>query len=415
MPAIICERVWKKYLKGERIYSLRDFIPHMARSLFEKKQLPSDFLSAQEFWVLKDVTFEVKKGEVLGIIGPNGAGKSTILKLLSRIIRPNKGTFQVNGRLSALIEITAGFHPDFTGRENVYFNGAILGMTKKEIDKKFDEIVEFSGVEEFIDTPVKRYSSGMYARLGFSVAAHVDPDILLVDEVLSVGDMTFQAKCAQKMRDLLKSGVTICMVSHNIPLVQNICSRVVLMDHGQILREGVPEEVIPYYQNLVMKKSEEELKRKIAQPDYRIEVSDEPELKLSSVRISGQAPSDENTFLSHDTLHLDVEYESSVPIEDPLFSFEITRGDGVVCCAGNTKDSGFQIPKISGKGKIRADLGVLRLAPGVYYLDVTVWDREMVHPYAVSRRQIFKIDAQIMNMHLNAAFLPLVTWQRQDG
>src|SRR3989338_1868091 len=197
MYSVEFNNVWKKFNKGEKVYALRDLIPQMTKRMFTPNK---DALKQEEFWAVKDVSFKIKKGEVLGIIGPNGAGKSTILKLLSQIMKPTKGEFVAHGRLSALIEVTAGFHPDFTGRENIYFNAAILGMKKKDIDAKFDQIVDFSGIEEFIDTPVKRNSSGMTARLGFAIAAHVDPEILLVDEVLSVGDKTFQSKCTQKMR-----------------------------------------------------------------------------------------------------------------------------------------------------------------------------------------------------------------------
>ena len=171
---------------------------------------------------------------------------------------PTKGKMTIKGRLSALIEVTAGFHPELTGRENVYLNGTILGMKRKEIDRKFDEIVAFSEVEDFIDTPVKRYSSGMYSRLGFSVAAHMDPEILIVDEVLSVGDVAFQSKCAQKMRELMASGATILLVSHQISMIQSLCNRVILLHHGQLIKDGPTEEVIPYYQNITFKKNEEE-------------------------------------------------------------------------------------------------------------------------------------------------------------
>lgn len=250
MNVIEFQNVWKKFRRGEKVNSLREALPLFFGNMVKNngQQLRTD-----EFWALQNVSFEVKKGDILGIIGPNGAGKSTILKLLSRIMVPNKGAMNIKGRLSALIEITAGFHPDLTGRENLYLNGAILGMNKKEIDKKFDKIIDFSGLNEFIDTPVKRYSSGMAARLGFSVAAHMDPDILLVDEVLSVGDMDFQAKSAQKMRELLNSGATIVFISHNLPLVQNLCRRLILLEKGMILKDGKPEEIIPYYEALVNK------------------------------------------------------------------------------------------------------------------------------------------------------------------
>ena len=197
MNSVEFYNVWKKFRKGEKFNSLRDAIPALFSRLTDAHA--DEPLKEKEFWALCDVSFAVGKGEVVGVMGPNGAGKSTILKLLSKIMYPTKGEMKVNGRLSALIEVTAGFHPELTGRENVYLNGTILGMRKREIDRKFDQIVEFSGISEFIDTPVKRYSSGMYSRLGFSVAANMNPDILLVDEVLSVGDMAFQAKCSQKM------------------------------------------------------------------------------------------------------------------------------------------------------------------------------------------------------------------------
>lgn len=243
--ALEFNHVWKKFKKGEKYDSLRDLIPAMTKRLFTKNNRGE--LQEKEFWAVKDVSFEVKRGEALGIIGPNGAGKSTILKLLSGILKPNKGHIKVNGRLSALIEVGAGFHPDLTGRENVYLNGAILGMKKGVIDKKFDEIVEFSGISEFIDTPVKRYSSGMFARLGFSVAAHVDPDILLVDEVLSVGDLAFQKKCLDKMNAIVQSGATIIMVSHNLKSVATLCDRSLLLNQGRLLMSDDTGKVVAEY------------------------------------------------------------------------------------------------------------------------------------------------------------------------
>src|SRR5882672_11090628 len=203
--ALRMDRVFKKFTKGERHDSLRDLIPALAKHVLRRVARPAE-LKKEEFWALQDISFEIKKGEAVGIIGHNGAGKSTMLKHLCGIMRPTSGTIAVNGRLSALIEVGAGFHQDLTGRENIVLNGVILGMTRAEIARKFDEIVEFSGLAEFIDTPVKRYSSGMYARLGFSVAAHLEPDILVIDEVLSVGDFVFQAKGVQKMRQIAASG-----------------------------------------------------------------------------------------------------------------------------------------------------------------------------------------------------------------
>jgi len=202
--ALRMEHVYKKFRRGETFNSLRDLIPALTGRMFRQGELSET--DKREFWALRDISLEVKRGEAVGIIGHNGAGKSTILKILSRIMKPTKGSMVVNGRLSALIEVSAGFHHDLTGRENIFLNGTILGMTKREIQRKLDQIIAFSGLEEFIDTPVKRYSSGMYARLGFSVAAHVDPEILIVDEVLSVGDSVFQQKCIERMKEVIYSG-----------------------------------------------------------------------------------------------------------------------------------------------------------------------------------------------------------------
>src|SRR5215216_563564 len=220
-----------------------------ASSSFPRK-LVSSRKRKEDFWALKDISFDVQRAEALGIIGHNGAGKSTILKLLSRITTPTNGEIMINGRLSALIEVGSGFHPELTGRENVYLNGSILGMMRREITKKLESIVEFAELRQFIDTPVKRYSSGMYVRLGFSIAAHLDPDILLLDEVLAVGDASFQRKCIQRITELKKNGTTIVFISHDLRSVQQLCDRVVLLKKGRIEADGVPAETIALYQNL---------------------------------------------------------------------------------------------------------------------------------------------------------------------
>ena len=204
----------------------------------------------ENFWAVRDVSFQVARGEALGIIGHNGAGKSTILKLLSNITAPSEGRITINGRLSALIEVGSGFHPELSGRENVYLSGSILGMRRREIAAKLDSIVEFAGIRQFIDTPVKRYSSGMYVRLGFAIAAHLDPDILLLDEVLAVGDAAFQAKCIQRIKELETAGTTIVFISHDLGAVERLCQRVILMRKGQIASEGQPRDVIREYHHL---------------------------------------------------------------------------------------------------------------------------------------------------------------------
>ncbi len=238
--------VHKKFKRGEIHDSLRDLLPALTGRFLRR----TGNLESREFWALKEISFEITRGEAFGIVGHNGAGKSTILKLLSGIMRPTKGTIDVNGSLSALIEVGAGFHPDLTGRENIYLNGTILGMARREIELRFDEIVEFSGLSDFIDTPVKRYSSGMYARLGFAVAAHVDAEILVVDEVLSVGDHMFQKKCLDRMNTVIQNGTTVVFVSHNLQAVADLCGRSLLLDRGQMMSIGPIEEVIQSYMGL---------------------------------------------------------------------------------------------------------------------------------------------------------------------
>ena len=211
------------------------------------KRLKSFSRQEESFWALKDINFEVNPGEVVGIIGKNGAGKTTLLKVLSRITHPTEGEIILKGRVASLLEVGTGFHPELTGRENIYFNGSILGMTKSEIEAKFDEIVKFAEVEQFLDTPVKRYSSGMHVRLGFSVAAHLEPDILVVDEVLAVGDVEFQKKCFGKMEDVAREGRTVLLVSHNMPSIINLCQRAILLNAGKVVTDGPAAKVVEHY------------------------------------------------------------------------------------------------------------------------------------------------------------------------
>jgi lipopolysaccharide transport system ATP-binding protein len=258
LPAISVENLGKKYLishrRGESYTALRDVLARnfVAPFRWVKRSLQggrtsSNFVSKEEFWALKDVSFEVREGDVVGIIGRNGAGKSTLLKTLSRITEPTTGRIRLRGRVASLLEVGTGFHPELTGRENIFLNGAILGMSNGEILRKFDEIVAFAEVEKFLDTPVKRYSSGMYVRLAFAVAAHLDPEILIIDEVLAVGDSSFQKKCLNKMETVGRSGRTVLFVSHNMPAITRLCSRIVLLGEGRILQEGPTHEVVRAY------------------------------------------------------------------------------------------------------------------------------------------------------------------------
>jgi lipopolysaccharide transport system ATP-binding protein len=258
-PIISVENISKYYLVGHRVgeregyTALRDVIAREARSFtrkaieaFRGRQIVQGD-EVEEFWALKDVSFEVKRGEVIGIIGRNGAGKSTLLKILSRITEPTSGRVRLRGRVASLLEVGTGFHPELTGRENIFLNGAILGMTRREIRKKFDEIVAFAEVEKFLDTPVKHYSSGMYVRLAFAVAAHLEPEILVVDEVLAVGDASFQQKCLTKMEDVSGQGRTVLFVSHNMTAVQSLCHRVIHIESGTIKANGDARGIIQEY------------------------------------------------------------------------------------------------------------------------------------------------------------------------
>ncbi|MGH8770438.1 MAG: ABC transporter ATP-binding protein [Burkholderiales bacterium] len=237
--------VSKRFRRGEMHDSLRDLLPSLARRVLG--QTRSGTPEQRDFWALTDINLEVRHGETLGVIGHNGAGKSTMLKHLAGIMTPTRGRIEVRGRLSALIEVGAGFHPDLTGRENVFLSGVILGMSRAEVARKFEEIVEFAGLAPFIDTPVKRYSSGMFARLGFAVAAHLEPDILVIDEVLSVGDFVFQQKSLQKMREIAKGGATVIFVSHNLKAVSDLCRRTMLLDRGSIVADGPTSNIIQTY------------------------------------------------------------------------------------------------------------------------------------------------------------------------
>ena len=262
MSIIKVENLGKKYIIGHdrkaggayRSQSLRDAFTHTARGLYQRLRHPlspnSENTEIEEFWALRDLNFEIQPGDRVGIIGRNGAGKSTLLKVLSRITDPTTGRIEINGRVASLLEVGTGFHPELSGRENIYLNGAVLGMTRGEIKERFDEIVDFSEIEKFLDTPVKRYSSGMYVRLAFAVAAHLEPDILIVDEVLAVGDAQFQKKCLGKMEEVGEEGRTVLFVSHNMAMISNLCQTGMVLNEGELEFFGqVSDAVMKYYQN----------------------------------------------------------------------------------------------------------------------------------------------------------------------
>jgi lipopolysaccharide transport system ATP-binding protein len=288
-PRIVFDRVWKKFHRGEIHDSLRDLIPATMRR-FSGRGTKSDDLAQGDFWALHDLSFDVRPGKTLGIIGMNGSGKSTSLKLLSKILRPTRGSCEVVGRIGALIEISAGFHQDLTGRENVFLQGAIMGMTNRDIARKFDDIVDFSGISEFIDTPVKRYSSGMAARLGFSVAAHLDPDVLLIDEVLAVGDFRFQERAYGRIRDMAKSGIPVVIVSHQLDRIAELCNEAILLDHGRLTFRGSASDCIGAYIELKPTEAVADGEAPVVFHDVR--VVDGPDHVMSgewfTVRITGE-------------------------------------------------------------------------------------------------------------------------------
>jgi len=327
----------------------------------------------EDFWALRDVSFEVQRAEALGIIGHNGAGKSTILKLLSRITTPTTGDIMINGRLSALIEVGSGFHPELTGRENVYLNGSILGMTRREINKKLDSIVEFAELRQFIDTPVKRYSSGMYVRLGFSIAAHLDPDVLLLDEVLAVGDASFQRKCIQRITELKKNGTTIVFISHDLRAVQQLCDRVILLKKGQIEADGDPAETIGLYQSL---------SGQLGGPgagSWGRELTGEA--VVTSLTFYDENDNECLTFETSKPMKAVLNYRVDKPLTDVIFEVQFYSQEGRLCSFFSSETLGRLIDVEPGEGSIVFDCSSVGLGPGMYFIDTGI--RHRLAPYGI--------------------------------
>jgi len=322
--------------------------------------------NSEYIWALQDINFEVKQGEVLGIIGRNGAGKSTLLKVLSRITAPTTGTIKLKGRVASLLEVGTGFHPELTGRENVYQNGAILGMTKVEITSKMDVIIDFAGVQRFIDTPVKRYSSGMYVRLAFAIAAHLEPEILIVDEVLAVGDADFQKKCIGKMKEVSGKGRTVLFVSHNMASVKNLCTRSMLLDNGKVTFQGSTEDAIEKYLGMVPVSDEEGT---ISEKAATISTG---EAKFTHVKIvdpSGK-PTPEIKFRDPIKIHLD--YTCAKDIDDALVSVQIISKESIMIVDHvNLYDTGKGFDLKKGGGELSIQLQN-NLQPGIYYISLTI-------------------------------------------
>jgi ABC-type polysaccharide/polyol phosphate transport system ATPase subunit len=327
--------------------------------------------SREIFWALRDVSFTVEQGETVGLIGPNGAGKSTALKLISRIIEPTSGEIEVNGRVGALLELGAGFHPDLTGRENIYLNGSILGLSRAQIRHKLDAIIDFAELEHFIDVPVRHYSSGMYVRLGFSVAVNTEPEILLVDEVLAVGDAAFQRKCLDRINDLRRQGVTILFVSHSAETVRAICPRALWLDNGRLLSDGPAESVVTRYLTHTWAALEDSLGPEAGE-DRRY---GSREVEIVSVRLLDGRGQEKQMFQVGEPLTIEMSYLAQGRVERPVFGLAIHRGDGTHITGPNTHLAGLDIPAVQGDGKISYRVDRLPLMEGRYLLSVSAHDQ----------------------------------------
>lgn len=329
----------------------------------------SERLRKGEFWAVDDVSFELRRGETLGLMGANGSGKSTILKMLNGIYMPDIGNIEIKGKVGALIEIGAGFHPMLSGRENIYVNGAILGMSKKEIGQKFDSIVDFADIGDFIDAPVKNYSSGMYVRLGFAVAVHCEPDILLIDEVLAVGDLAFQSKCYRKMADLRKKGCTIILVSHNIFSIRDTCERAILLQNGQLIDEGDSDKVISKYMGIAKIKEFEDSQRNESNTRTALEESKRPlqqtKCRIINVIFLDKSRRQINSLKSGEQVIIRIEYEAFEEIRNPIFGIDMyLKGQFYMGCYNNYDN--FKITSIKGMGAIEIAFEGLYLPFGVY-------------------------------------------------
>lgn len=406
-PAIEFHGVSKLYQLGESSASLREAFGQAAARLARRRPRHEP----RSFWAVRDVTLDVQRGESLGIIGHNGAGKSTILKLLSRITDPTSGSIVVSGRLAALIELGAGFHPDLTGRENIDLNGVILGMRRAEVAQQFDSIVAFAGLEDFIDTPVKRYSSGMYVRLAFAVAAHVRADVLLIDEVLSVGDAAFQDRCMAKMRELKANGATIVYISHNLWSVQTFCDRAVLMDHGRIAAEGPPAEVIDLYRQA---ERQAQLGDALADSQADDSADDSADAVITGLEMfdaRGGETGPRTTFDPNAVLDVSVRYRLAMDIAAPVFVVKIRRADGVVCCSVHSRGSdALAAPARAGEGGVAARIGPLPLIPDQYTIEAHIVDRDSPIVFASSARMPFRIGGELAEVADAGVFAPGVEW-----
>ncbi len=393
--AVVVDHVSKRFrLYHERNDSLKVAIMRRARSRYE------------EFWALNDVSLDVPTGMTYGLIGENGSGKSTLLKCMARILRPDKGATSVVGKVSALLEVGAGFHPELSGRDNVYLNGSILGLSKKELDAKFDEIVDFAGLERFIDTPVKNYSSGMYVRLGFSVAINVNPDVLLIDEVLAVGDENFQRKCGEKLADLRNAGKTIVVVSHALGTMRTLCDKIAWLEHGELKAIGPAAEVIDQYVAVAHTDRTDD-----GDGGTRWGSGQGLIDKIEIVNARGEATHTVHTG-EHVTFRL--HYSTTEPIPRPVFGIALFTLAGVMLAGPNTREVELIPDKIDGRGTVDVVIPNLSLLPGTYELSGSLYDYSCQHPYD-HRHRAARFDVERGTPHSDHGVVSLGAEWSVDG
>ncbi|HWP59944.1 MAG TPA: ABC transporter ATP-binding protein [Candidatus Acidoferrales bacterium] len=369
-PVVQFRNVSKRYRLRRGWYpSLRDHAAALARRAKNWLARNGAEETDEIFWALRDVSFEVEEGESVGIIGANGAGKSTILKILSRVTAPTSGSVSVDGKIGALIEVGAGFHPELSGRENVFLSGSIMGMKRREIERRFESIVEFAGVGEFIDTPVKFYSSGMYIRLGFAIAAHLDPDILLIDEILAVGDAAFQVKCLNKIAELKASGKTTILVSHELSNIRNYTQKAIWLTRGQIAAVGDPDEIVDrYLQSLA-------IQRPGASSQRRLDSAQKP-IQITQVRLLDGNDRARDLFCAGEDATVEIRYDLAAPVASPVFtvSFKDVQGPHVGSVA--TSLDGFDLGRVTEPGILRFKLSPVLFMKGAYVVSLSIRERD---------------------------------------